>query len=285
MQHIAAGEDTGDVRLEGLVDDRAGRHRRKGDAAHLGELILRDQSAGQEQCVAGVCLFRSGDRLSVRADLGDHYGFHTLLADDVDDSVAELQRNVKVVQALDDISLQAAGIRHQFRDYLDLRAFERHAARHDQSDVAGAEDHDFAAGHSALQIHEALRRARGVDARRAVSGDVQRSSRPLAAAHREDDCLRADLQDAVSAVHRGDDLVPVRLRRDIEDHRSKKIRDLQLFHLLNEPGRVLRAGQFFLEGVKAEPVVDALVQDPAQGFRALKNQDVLLPALICAHRS
>ena len=62
------------------------------------------------------------------------------------------------------------------------------------------------AGHVAFHVDKALCRARGEDACRPVTGDVQRASGAFTAAHRKDNCPRADLEQAVGAVGRRDDM-------------------------------------------------------------------------------
>ena len=119
------------------------------------------------------------------------------------------------MQALHDVALESAGVRQKLGHALDVRALERHAARHDEADIAAAENDDLASGQEALKIHEPLRRAGGVDARRAVAGDVQRPARPLAAAHGENDGASAELLHAALTARNGEHA----LVREREHHR------------------------------------------------------------------
>ena len=70
--------------------------------------------------------------------------------------MAQLQRDAEILQTLDDVSLKAAGIGHQFCNDLHLCTFKRHAAGHDQADVSGAEDDDFLTWHKAFHVDQAL---------------------------------------------------------------------------------------------------------------------------------
>ena len=219
---------------------------------------------------------RARDGLAVRTDLGDRHAGDALLALDVHDGVAELQRNVKVVEALHDVALQTAGIGQQLRHDQHLRALERHAAGHDEADIAAAEDHDPAAGHIALHIDQPLRRTGRVDARRAVAGDIQRAAAALTAAHGEEDGLRVDLDEALLAVDGRDVLVLA----DGEDHGVELVFDLPPKRLRDVPRGVFRPGQLLAEGVQAEAVVDALVQNAAQLHVALQNQNAAAPGVI-----
>ena len=49
------------------------------------------------------------------------------------------------------------------------------------------------------------------------------------------------------------------IRRDVQYHGVELVGDLPLFYLRDKAGGVLRPGQFFLEGVEPEAVVDALI--------------------------
>ena len=280
VENVAAGEDAGDRRFEPLVDQRAVRHGADGRTEAARQLILGDQAAGEQERITVVMALGSRDGTAVRADLGDGHAGDALAALDVDDRVAEVERNAEIVEALDDVPLEAAGIRHQLRDGEDLCALERHAAGHDEADVAAAEDDDAAADHAALDVDKALRRPGGVDACGAEAGDVQCAAWPFAAAHGEDDALRLDREAAVGGIERGHGLV----RRDAEHHRVQQERDVPLRGLIDESLGIFRAGQLLLEGVESEAVVDALVEDAAELRIALQNQDVLAVRVVRGDR-
>ena len=112
---------------------------------------------------------RAGDGLAVGADLRNRDAGNTLPALNVHNGVAELEGDIKVVQALDNVALQTAGIRQQLRHDQHLRALKRHAPRHNEANVAAAENDDSAAGHEALHVDEPLRRTGGINARRSRS--------------------------------------------------------------------------------------------------------------------
>ena len=270
VENVAAGEDAGDRGFEPFVDQRAVRHGADVRAEGARQLIFRDESAGEQERVAVVMALGAGDGAAVGADLGDRHAGDALAALDVDDRVAEVERNSEIVEALDDVALQAAGIRHQLSNGEDLCALERHAAGHDEADVAAAKDDDAAANHAALDVDKALRRTRRIDARRTEAGDVQCAAWPFAAAHGEDDALRLNCKAAVGGIERGHGLV----RRDAEHHGVQQERDVPLRSLINESLGIFRAGQLLLEGVESEAVVDALVEDAAELRVPLQNQDV-----------
>ena len=220
---------------------------------------------------------RAGDGLAVGADLRDRDAGNTLLALNVHNGVAELERNAEVVQTLDNIALQTAGIRQQLRYNQHLRALKRHAPRHNEANVAAAENDDSAAGHEALHVDEPLRCTGGINARRAVAGDVQRAAASFPAAHGQDDRACVDLDQSFLAVDRRNMLICA----DGQYHRVEFIFDLAFKRLRDVTRSVFRAGQLFAEGVQAEAVVDALVQNAAQLHVALKDQDALAACVIC----
>ena len=85
---------------------------------------------------------------------------------DIHNGVAQKERDIVVVQALHDVALESAGVRQKLGHALDVRALKRHAARHDETDVARAENDDAPADHVALDIKVALCGAGGENAER-----------------------------------------------------------------------------------------------------------------------
>ena len=86
-----------------------------------------------------------------------------------------------------------------------------------------------------------------------------------------------DLDQSFLAVDRRNMLICA----DGQYHRVEFIFDLAFKRLRDVTRSVFRAGQLFAEGVQAEAVVDALVQDAAQLHVALKDQDALAACVIC----
>ena len=83
--------------------------------------------------------------------------------------MTQLQRNLKVIQTLYNISLQSTGIRHQLCNHFHLRPFKCHTSRHDQTDITGSKDHNFFSRHIAFHIDKALGSSGGINAGRAVA--------------------------------------------------------------------------------------------------------------------
>ena len=97
--------------------------------------------------------------------------------------MAQQQGNIKILQTLDDIAFEAAGKRHQLQNSFDFRPFETHPPRHNEADIAAAQNDSFFPGHIAFHIDEHLRRAGGIDAGGTGPGDPHRAAVPLSAAH------------------------------------------------------------------------------------------------------
>ena len=180
---------------------------------------------------------------------------------------------MEVLQTLDDVPLQAAGIGHDLRHGVDTGALQRHAAGHDEADVAAAENHHVPAGHKALHIHQTLGRTGGIDARRAGAGDVQRTTGALPAAHGQNDGLRLNLHEA--RLPAGDGQHPV--RGQVQHHGARQTGDVQLPELPHILSGVLRAGELPAEGMQAKACMDTLIQNTAQLPIPLDEEDILHP--------
>ena len=271
VQHIAAGKNAGHVRFQRFVHRRAAGHAVERHLRALGKLVFRQKADGEQKRVARDILLRTRHRLAVGADLGERDALEPLPAVDIHNGVAQKERDIVVVQALHDVALESAGVRQKLGHALDVRALKRHAARHDETDVAAAEDDDLASGHEALEIYEPLRRTGGVDARRTVAGNVQRPAGPLAAAHRKNDGAAAELLHAAFAARNGKHA----LVREREHHRRKTDGNAQLLGAAQKPRGVLGAGQLLAERVQTEAVVDALVQNAAGDAVALDDEHIV----------
>ncbi len=151
-----------------------------------------DEPDGEQQGVALVVDLGAWDGLALGVHLGDGHALHPVAALDVGDGMAQIEGDVVVVQALDDVARESAGIGQDLGHGEDLGSFQSHAACHDQSDVPGAQDHDALAHHEAFHVDEALGGPCGVDAGRPGAGDVDGPSGAFPAAHGEHHGLRLE---------------------------------------------------------------------------------------------
>ena len=195
---------------------------------------------------------------------------------DIHHGMREEQGNIKIVEALLDVSRKTARIGHQLADCLHLGALKRHSSCHDQADIARAEDDDLTAGHNALHIDVLLCRARGIDARRTCARNAERTLGTLAAAHCEDHGARLDLKDAHGGTSRHYGTV----RAQLGDHRVGHIGDLSFLHHFCVAVGVFGSGQLLAEAVQAEAVMDALAQDAAERNVSFQNENVPLPHIV-----
>ena len=268
VQDVAAGKHARDAGHELVVHERAARDGVYAHARLAAELVFRQQPHGEQQRVARVAHLRAGYGAQVLVHLGDGDRLHAALALHVHHGVRQLERYAKVIQALHDVALEPAGVRHELRDARHVRALEREPARHDEADVAGAQDHDLAPRQQAVDVYQALRGAGRVHAGRARAADVQRAARPLAAAHRKHHGPRAHAEDAALCA----DGRHHALWGHVEHRGLEHALDAALARLRHVAGRVLRARELLLERVEAKAVVDALVEDAAQLRLALQHQ-------------
>ena len=218
MQDVSARKDAGNAGLEALVDHRSAGDARKFDAGGTGEFVLGKEPHREKQRVAGIALLGAGDWPALLVHLGNPDRLDALLSLHARNRVREQERDAKVIQALDDVSLEAARVGHEFRHARNVCSLERHPTGHDEANVTGAQDHDLASRHEALDVNQALGGARSVDARRPEPRDDERSPRPLAAAHGENDGACRDTLHAAVLAHARDDAV----RRDVQHHGIEK---------------------------------------------------------------
>ena len=209
-------------------------------------------------------------------DFSDPDALDTLIAFDPHDRVAKLERDAKVVKALHDIPLEATRVWHKLSDNLDMGAFEREPASHDEADVARAQNHDLASRKDAFDVHEMLGTACRIDAGRTGARDIEGTTWPLSAAHCKDHRAGFDLDEAELGAHCRDDSVVA----DIDDRAFEQALDAALLCLIDIALRILGAGELLIERMETEPVMDALVEDAAEPVFALEDDDVFEPRII-----
>ena len=176
----------------------------------------------------------------------------------------QIQWNIKIIQALYDITLQAATLGAKLCHALYFGTFQHHTSRHDKSDVSGTKDHHIFTGHPPSDIYIILCRSGAVDACRSAAGDIQCSPGTFSASHSQDHGLRLDFQQAVLFVHGSDFLASIGAQGNICYHGIQQIRDFCFFCHVNIAFRILRSGQLLFKSMQSETVVDTLVQNASQ---------------------
>ena len=281
MDDVACRENPQLAGLAPLIDNRAARQRVYREAEPSRKLVFGNQPDGEKHRVAVDLKFRPGNRAHLVVDFCHRDARDAVFSVNRNDGMRKMERNIIVVQALDDISREAVGERADFQHRLHFAAFQRHAPRHDQADVAGAENHDFLSGNISFHIDHALRRARRIDACGPRARNPYRAARALAAAHRQHDGLSFEFHDAARRIDGANGLV----LPHFQDHRVDEDLDLwQVFHKIVTTLRVAGAGQFFFEMVQAEAVVNALLQNAACLAVALQHENFLRAVLLGAER-
>ena len=189
---------------------------------------------------------------------------------------------------MDNVTLQAAGIGHDFSYGLYLSSLQGQPARHDKADISGTEDYNFPSRKISLQIDKTLRRARREYTCRAVSRNIQCTAGTLPAAHCKDDCLRSYLKESVFGVYSGHFFDRERFAgmkgRNINYHCIEHIFDPAVHGLGDKAGGIFRTCKFFAESVQAKSVVNALVQNSAQFPVALQNENTVYSVIFCGNR-
>ena len=192
----------------------------------------------------------------------------------------KLQRNVKVVKALLDVTGKTAGIGHQLANGVNLGTLQRHTACHDQTDVSGTKNDYVFAGEIALHVNVLLRGARTENTRGTVACKRQRTGRSLTASHGKDHSLSLDLENAFFGIGGGDHL----FGGDVQHHGVEHIGDLLFKHLCFITPCVFGAGQLLAKAMQTKAVVDTLTQNTAKGGIALQDQNIGNSFFVGCHR-
>ena len=126
-----------------LVNNRTVGQRVYFQIKAAGQLVLRNQTYRQQYGIALDIKFGTRNRSHALINLSNGDTGYALFTMDSNDSVREVQRNIIVVQALNDITGKTVGEGADFQTSLNLAAFQAHTAGHNQTDIAAAEDNDF----------------------------------------------------------------------------------------------------------------------------------------------
>ena len=199
---------------------------------------------------------------------------------DFADGGGQIQRDIKVLQALDDVPGQTAGVGHELADRLHLGSLQGHAPGHDQADVAGAQDDHFPAHHIALAVDELLSGTGAENAGRTGTGGIQGTPAPLPAAHGQDDGLGLDFQQALPVLG-GNHF----LGRNSGNRGFVVDLNVPLQHFLLVNIRVFRTGEFPAQLVQAEARVNTLAENTANIRLSVQNNHIGAARIVSRHRS
>ena len=191
--------------------------------------------------------------------------------------MTQQQRNIKVSQALNDISRQTTRILHYFADSPYLCAFECHPSCHNQTYIAGAQNNYLLSRQVSFDVYQLLGRPRCEYSGRSGSRGAQRPAGLFPAAHGEYYGSRIYGKISLFLVGYG---YPF-FRRYINCHcvcqyGYSKAPD----HLLTSQS-VFGSCQLLLEFMESEAVVNTLLQYAAKPVFALYDYDLRSPRFLC----
>ncbi len=207
MEHVAAGINARDACFQLIRNHGTARNRRKLHMRSTAQFVFRNQANGEKQCIAIEMHFSSGNRTPVRADFRNRDAGQTIASFNAGHRMGQIQRNVIVMQALHNVSVQTGGEGHQFHAGQDLGALERHAAGHDQADITAAQNHNTFTGHKAFQVDELLGCTGCINPGAARTRRAQRSTGALTTAHGQDHSLCLNYLKAFGGADAGNMLV------------------------------------------------------------------------------
>ena len=285
MENVAAGINACLLGSSVLVDSRTARNSVQLYAGTLCELVLGKKSAGKEKRIAFDILALFWNDAQMLVNLGNRNTFNSLLSVYLGYRVAEFERNSEVVQALNDVSVKSAGIRHKLAYELDICSFKRHSSRHNETDVSRAENDNILSGHFALYVDKSLRRARRIHACGAFAGNVELSATSFATAHRKHNSTCVNSKHSVLAVHSRDDVSAAFALLDSEHHSLYDIRDFPFDNHFLISVRVFGSCQLLAETMKPEAVVNTLAENSAEPFVTFDYKYILYATVISGNGS
>ena len=176
------------------------------------------------------------------------------------------------MQTLHNIPGKSGGMRHDLHHRLDFDPAPLETPRHDQPDIAGAYNDGGCTRQKTFAVQELLGGAGGEHTGRPRAGDPEIAPVPFPAAHGEDHGLCRNLS---GTVFLGSQL----------QFKGAVFQLFQCGHCAAEskfrsgsngffgcPFRIFRSGQFFLEAMETETVMDALAEDPTCSVLTVDHQ-------------
>lgn len=211
---------------------------------------------------------------------GNHHAAYSAVGRvDLCDGVRQHKRNIIVAQTLHYITVKTGRIGHKFDARVYVAALESHTASHDKTDVAAAQNYHFVTRLQAFHVHQTLSRTGGIDTRAARSGNVDGSSRTFAATACENNRLCLDCNHALFGVDERNHLVLAY----VYNRSVYKALYISLFNLIDETLSVFGTGEFFLESVQSETVVNALIEYSAQSRLALQDHHIAHAGVVSSY--
>ena len=224
--------------------------------------------------------FRAGNRLSVCSNLGNNNLFNSVFALNINNCVRKIKRNIKIVEALNNISLQAAGIRHKLNARKHLCAFKCHTPCHNKADVAGAENNNSFTNHMAFDINISLSRTCGKNTCRASAGNGDCAPCALTAAHCKNNGFCRKHKIAFLRINAMNFLA----LRDFKHHSIGHNLNCGVAEHFNEFACIFGACELLFKIVQAKAVVNALIKYAAEFFVSFNDKYIFKPVFISGKR-
>ncbi len=183
-----------------LIYDRAAGSRINCNFTSAGNFVLRNKTNRKQQCITFNELFCSSNRLTVRINCRNSNSFYTLFTMNLYDCVAELQRNIKVFNTLNNITTQTRTERHNLADKLYLSTFQSQAAGHNQTDITRAEYYNLTSWHIAVDIYETLGSTRCKDTGRSCSRNDKGTAGSFTTTGRKNNSLSSNLHKTIYSI-------------------------------------------------------------------------------------
>ena len=195
-------------------------------------------------------------------------------------SMAQVQRDVVVIETLFNISWQSRRIGLHLIDSFHMSPFQCQTPCHDHANVSGSQYHHLFSRHLVVQIDISLRHSRGEYSRRTLSGYGKSSSRSLTAAHGEYHRLRLISHKTTGSYNSHQTIARNTGHGSICNIRYPKLTDLR-----NKSTGIFRPAEGDSESCKSETIMYALTEYTSKVLFTFNYKDIpdtLLPQL---HRS
>ena len=153
------------------------------------KFIFRDQADRKDQRITRNDLSRAGNRLHPVIHIHNLNSFQSVFSDRPRDCFRQKHRNIEILHALGDISLQTSGPVPCFINTKYFRTFQTQASCHDQTDVTAPENDSFFCRHPSFQIDKVLNGPCCIDSGRTITLDKYLSGCALTASGRQDQRL------------------------------------------------------------------------------------------------
>jgi len=216
LKGITASKHTGNVGLEGGINDGSVGARMELDAHVTADFVLGDKTNGKKKAIAlhVIGLAHVGlESLGITRSNGNT--LNVILAVDGNNGVAQVERNLVVLKALNNITLKTVAGRKNLKHTKNIAVLKGHTTSHDQTDITRAKDDDVLAGQMAVHVNKLLGKTSGENTSRTRAGDLDGCTRTLTATGGNDNRAGNDVLHTLTTDKNAELLVTSWKRSDI----------------------------------------------------------------------